>query len=178
MEKTGYSFENLILLLSTNLIILCRTVSFEMNKSLDKCKISQTRVHWQITFLIHYRFNFGTYSRSSSIAISICSFSIVNVICSVDYPNSRWSHCNLYSFSSNVLPVLSSPSIDILIFVDSPNMTVVTDIKLEGGHVDLVHWTMIQTYIIIRDCSHIMEAKHQSFGSIPPTVSHFTHRLY
>ena len=87
--------------------------------------------YYFVLLLIHYHLNFVTYSRSSSIAISICSFSIVNVICSVDYPNSRWSHCNLYSFSSNVLPVLSSPSIDILIFVDSPNMTVVTDIKLK-----------------------------------------------
>ena len=80
---------------------------------------------WTIC-MYHY-----TYTRSSGVWISISSSSIVDVVSSVDNPNSRWSNSNLYGFSSNVLPVPSSPSEYVPVSVDSPNVTSVTHIQLK-----------------------------------------------
>jgi hypothetical protein len=43
----------------------------------------------------------------------------------------------LYGFSSDVLPVSSSPSEDILILVDSPDMTLVAYVQLKLSHLKI-----------------------------------------
>ena len=105
---------------------------------------------WSIC-MYHY-----TYTRSSGVWISISSSSIVDVVSSVDNPNSRWSNSNLYGFSSNVLPVPSSPSEYVPVSVDSPNMTSVTYIQLKSlslifdnfVHEVVEYWWMSSVYLL------------------------------
>ena len=68
------------------------------------------------------------------ISISVRSSSIEDIVMFVNYPNTRWSHGDLYGFSFDVLPSPSSPSEDILMHVDSPDMTFVAHIQLKIFH--------------------------------------------
>lgn len=75
-------------------------------------------------------------STSSGVSISEGSLSVENVMVPVDHPHTGGSDSYLNGFSANMLPVASSPSVDVLSPVDSPNVSGITGSNIceKTGH--------------------------------------------
>ena len=119
-----------------------------------------------------YKLVIIAYSRSGSVWISISSSSIVNIVSSVNHPHSRWSDSNLYCFSSDVLPVPSSPSVYVLVPTDSPHMTIVTHVQLKHQQMNFISYptcislqqNMIFRYFRLQFCI-LFDCFHQTYVS-------------